>query len=165
MRFAYADPPYLGMGKSMYGYPEWDDKGRHYELLSALREDFPDGWALSCNPRDLVWLLPACESRWPDVRVCAWVKPYHQIRPTSVQYAWEPVLLHGGRSVPSRNPMVRDWYSAGATRQRAVRGAKPAGFCRWVLDLLGFDADEDTLVDLFPGSGIMDATAAQGVLA
>ncbi len=161
MRFAYADPPYCGMGASMYGYPEWDNPERHLELVCELSDDFPDGWALSCNPRDLRWLLPECPE---DVRVCAWVKPYHQIRPTSVQWAWEPVLFRGGRSVPGRNPMVRDWWQAGATRQKAVRGAKPASFCAWVLDLLGYRPDEDEVIDLFPGSGVMGHIAAQGVL-
>jgi hypothetical protein len=33
-----------------------------------------------------------------------------------------------------------------------------------VLDLLGYDPAIDEIVDLFPGSGIMGAVAAQGVL-
>lgn len=163
MRFAYADPPYYGMGAKMYGYPEWDDKGRHFELVSALREDFPDGWALSCNPRDLEWLLPYIADG-DQVRVCPWVKTYHQIRPTRVQYAWEPVLLVGGRKGRA-TPMVRDWLAASATRLRGTPGAKPPAFCRWVLGLLGYDPAADEIVDLFPGSGIMGAIANQGVLA
>ena len=165
MRFAYADPPYYGMGAKMYGYPEWDDKGRHLELLASLRDEYPDGWALSCNPRDLQWVLPDCPE---DTRVCAWVKTYHQVRPTSVQYAWEPVLLNGGRKVLGRNPLVRDWYSAPATPPQRkdinLPGTKPAAFCRWILDLLGFDTEHDQIDDLFPGSGIMGYVAAQGVL-
>jgi len=165
MRFAYADPPYYGMGQKMYGYPEWDEQARHVLLVQQLRNEYPDGWALSCNPRDLRWLLPVCPD---DVRVCAWTKNYHRIRPSSaVQYAWEPVLLRGGRSVLRRNPLVRDWHNA-ATPPRAnwpgIPGAKPGTFCRWVLDMLGYDADQDELIDLFPGSGIMGAAAAQGVL-
>lgn len=169
MRFAYADPPYYGMGEKMYGYPEWDDKDRHYALLEQLMREYPDGWALSCNPRDLAWLLPYLDRKFfEDVRVCAWVKTYHQIRRTSVQYSWEPVLLSGGRKVLDRNPLVRDWYACAATpsQRKTVNlpGTKPAGFCAWVLDLLGYDPSQDVLVDLFPGSGIMTAVANQGVL-
>jgi len=161
MRFAHADPPYHGMGASMYGYPEWDNEERHLALVTQLVAEFPDGWALSCNPRDLRWLLPACPE---DIRVCAWVKDYHQIRPTSVQHAWEAVLFSGGRKA-KRVPMVRDWLRAPATRMRGTPGAKPTAFCRWVTGLLGYDPTQDELVDLFPGSGIMGYVADQGVLA
>ena len=63
MKFAYADPPYHGMGKKMYGdlhdeAAKWDSKTSHIELLNKLTQDYPDGWVLSCNPKDLVWLLP-----------------------------------------------------------------------------------------------------------
>jgi len=89
LNFCYADPPYLGMGRSMYLATHtdaaiWDDKATHLALIDRLVTDFPDGWALSCNPRDLPWLLPHCPE---EARVCAWVKTFHQIRPTTVQFA------------------------------------------------------------------------------
>lgn len=161
MRFAYADPPYFGMGANMYGFPEWDVRERHLALVTQLATEYPDGWALSCNPRDLRWLLAGCPE---DCRVGAWVKDYHQIRRTNVQYAWEAVVFRGGRPVLGRNPMIRDWHKASATRMKRVRGAKPSTYCRWILELLGFDAAQDELVDLFPGSGIMGYVAAQIVL-
>ena len=166
MRFAYADPPYLGMGRRLYGmhHPDaavWDDVTTHYALVDRLVAEYPDGWALSCNPRDLRMLLPKCPE---DVRVGAWCKTWHQIRPTTVQYAWEPVVWRGGRPDPKRTPMVRDWITGAATRQRGVPGAKPEAFCRWVADLLGY-RDGDELNDLFPGSGVMGQVLAQGVLA
>lgn len=162
VRFAYADPPYLGKGASMYGahHPSaavWDDKATHLALMQRLVTDYPDGWALSCLPRDLVWQLPAAP---PDVRVAAWVKPWHQIRPTSVQYAWEAVLWRGGRLNPKRNPMVRDWHQESATRMRGVPGAKPLSFNAWILALLGYDPDLDECDDLFPGSGGMGLAQA-----
>lgn len=165
MRFAYADPPYLGMGAAMYGpfHPEasnWDDMTSHVDLVTHLISDYPDGWVLSCLPRDLVWLLPLCGE---GARVGAWVKTYHQIRPTSVQHAWEPVIWQGGRKITGRNPMVRDWMQAPATRMRKVPGTKPEQFNRWVADLLGYQ-EGDTLDDLFPGSGGMALELAQGVL-
>lgn len=160
MRFAYADPPYLGCGASHYGgvHPDaaaWDDPQTHLDLVARLVDVYPDGWALSCNPRDLVMYLPACPA---GVRVAAWCKTWHQIRPTTVQFAWEPVIWSGGRKDNKRSPMVRDWLSCPVTRQRGLKGAKPPKFNQWVLDLLAFRADEDTIDDLFPGSGSLAAT-------
>jgi hypothetical protein len=157
VRFAYADPPYFRMGKKMYAKhhidaPIWDDKQTHINLVADLCDQFTDGWALSCNPADLQWLLPACPD---DCRIGAWVKTFHQIRPTTTQYAWEPVIWRGGRKNPRRSPMVRDWLSCARTNRTGTPGAKPAQFNRWVLDLLGFDYALDEIVDLFPGSGSM----------
>lgn len=165
MRFAYADPPYYGCGQSHYGehHPEaaaWDDKQTHLDLVARLHDEFPDGWALSCNPRDLAWLLPACAE---DVRVAAWCKTWHQIRPTTVQFAWEPVIFRGGRKDNRRSPMVRDWMACAVTRQTGLKGAKPAEFNQWILDLLNYK-EGDELVDLFPGTGGMAAALQRPTL-
>ena len=154
MRVAYADPPYLGCAKRLYGgqHPEaavWDDPQSHIDLVHTLVEEYPDGWALSCNPKDLSALLPVMD----DVRVAAWCKSWHQIRPlVSVQYAWEPVILYGGRQSSNRVPMIRDWLVCPATKQTGTIGAKPKKFCFWVFELLGLQPG-DELVDMFPGSG------------
>ena len=165
MRFAYADPPYFGCGK-LYAdlHPDariWDKQQTHIDLIGLLMEDYPDGWALSCTPRDLSWLLPAC----PDsARVCAWVKTYHQIRTNvSVQYAWEPVIVYGGRQIKNRNPWVRDWTSGKVTSMTGTPGSKPDYFNRWVLLMLGYE-EGDELDDLFPGSNGMNRSLQQGVL-
>lgn len=156
MRFAYADPPYFGNGKRRY--PEhseaavWDIKQTHIDLIQRLSNDYPDGWALSCNPSDLRWILAACPE---DCRVAAWTKTFHQIRKVTVQYAWEPLIWRGGRHEPSRKPMVRDWHSCVATRKKGTVGAKPQSFNDWVLDILNYDPSRDQLDDLFPGSGGM----------
>lgn len=165
MRFAYADPPYFGCGKSHYGehHPDaavWDERQTHLDLIARLVRDYPDGWALSCNPRDLAWLLPACPD---DVRVGAWCKTWHQIRPTTTQFAWEPVIWRTERKDPKRSPMIRDWMACAVTRQTGLRGAKPQEFNRWVLDLLGH-RDGDTLDDLFPGTSGMALTLAAQTL-
>ena len=151
MKFGYADPPYFGNGKSKYGYPEWDTKERHIELIKYLIESFPDGWVLCCNPKDLVWLLPHCPE---GTRVCAWCKTFHQIRPTTVQYAWEPVIFYGGRKENGRKPMIRDWMACARTNRKGLQGAKPILFNEWVLRLLNFKKG-DKLIDLFPGTGGM----------
>ena len=159
MKFAYADPPYFGNGKRRYSeHPEaaiWDTYEAHYELVERLVAEYPDGWALSCNPSDLSWLLPRCPE---GTRTAAWVKTFHQIRPTTVQYAWEPVIFYGGRKNPKRKPMIRDWHSCAVTRKKGTVGAKPDSFNQWVLDLLAFDPTQDTLDDLFPGSNGMLST-------
>lgn len=160
MKFAYADPPYLGNGKRRYKeHPEafvWDTKEAHVKLVERLVNEYPDGWALSCNPSDLSWMLAACPA---DVRVAAWVKTFHQIRRTTVQYAWEPVIFRGGRKNYERE-MVRDWHASQTTRKTGTVGAKPDSFNEWVLDLLAFDPLQDTVDDLFPGSGGMERAVA-----
>ena len=160
MRFAYADPPYFGCCGSHYDHVHgdgvfpfdggcWDDKETHEALADYLNDEYPDGWALSCNPRDLRMYLDVLPD---DVRVAPWCKSWHQIRPTTVQYAWEPVIFRGGRVDPKRAPMVRDWLVIPVTRQTGLKGAKPAVFNQWVLDLLAYKIGEDTLDDLFPGT-------------
>lgn len=157
MKFAYADPPYFGCGVSHYGEHHeeaavWDDESTHIALVERLVDEYPDGWALSCNPRDLRFLLPAAPE---EARVAAWCKTWHQIRPTTVQFSWEPVIFCGGRKNPKR-PMIRDWMTCAVTRQTGLKGAKPSAFNDWVVDLLAYDPTEgDTLDDLFPGTGGM----------
>jgi hypothetical protein len=154
MRFAYADPPYFKNGKIRYGehHPEagkWDTKEAHINLIGTLIEEY-DGFAYSSNPKDLHWILP----EYPELRVCAWVKTFHQIRPTTVQYAWEIVLLHGGRKDNKRKPMVRDWFQGNATRKKGLPGAKSLEFNTWILQLLNYQKG-DELDDIFPGTGGM----------
>lgn len=153
MKFAYADPPYYTKGKKHYGkfHEEahiWDDKQVHLDLVKRLIDEYPDGWALSCNSTNLSWILIDKE-----IRVCAWTKTFHQIRPFSVQYAWEPVLLYGGRK-GKRNPMVRDWISGHPTFRKGLPGAKPDYFNDWILSLLNYQSG-DTIDDLFPGTNGM----------
>lgn len=151
MRFAYADPPYLGCGASRYGRPEWDQMDTHCDLMVRLFNEYPEGWAMSCNPKDLWWLL----SEGTDaVRVCFWGKTMHQIHhQVPVQYACEVVLLSGGRDAPNK-PMVRDWISGPRSQEKGLVGAKPDYFNDWVLALLNYQPG-DELDDLFPGTGGM----------
>jgi hypothetical protein len=165
MKFAYADPPYLGNGKRRYApfhenAGEYDDVQAHLDLLARLVDEYPDGWALSCNPKDLRWVLPAL----PDtVRVCAWTKTFHQIRVNvSVQYAWEPVVLGGGRDMRHRRPMTRDWMACPIAMRKGLPGAKPAAFYNWVLDMIGWE-EGDVIDDLFPGTnGLAEVISQRG---
>jgi hypothetical protein len=156
MKFAYADPPYLGMGKKMYGklHPEaaiWDDPQAHKDLVTRLMDEYPDGWAISLGTPSLGVYMSAAPS---DARVGAWVKTWHQIRPTTTQFAWEPVIWRGGRKDNKRSPMVRDWHQGNAARGQGLQGSKPPDFNRWILDLLNYQPG-DELDDLFPGTNGM----------
>jgi len=161
MRFAYADPPYLGCGK-MYAahHPDaliWDDPETHRHLIQRLCDEYPDGWALSLHVPSLQTLLAFCP---PDVRVGAACKTFGQIRPTAVQWMWEPVIWRGGRKGRT-NPSPRDWLTYNTAPRSAARdggliGGKPRAFCMWVFSLLNAQPS-DTLDDLFPGTGAVTA--------
>jgi hypothetical protein len=146
VRFAYADPPYPGQARRHYG----DDALEvNLELLVAHLEEF-DGWALSTSSVALRDVLPLVPS---DTRVMAWVKPFCSFKPNvNPAYAWEPVLVRGGRHRGRDLPTVRDYVSVGITLERGVHGAKPEEFCYWIFEVLGMEL-EDEFVDLFPGSG------------
>lgn len=156
-RYAYADPPYLGCGK-LYAahHPDalvWDDPAIHQALVDRLVADYPDGWTLSLSTPSLQAILPMCP---PDVRVCAWVKPFAAFKVgVNPGYAWEPVILRAGRRKrPRTEPTVRDWLAEPIALKRGLAGAKPRAFCLWVLDLLGYQPG-DEIHDLFPGTGSM----------
>lgn len=166
MRFAYADPPYLGCGR-LYAkhHPEamiWDDPETHRQLIQRLCDEYPDGWAMSLHVPSLRTLLNMCP---PDARVGAWVKPppWTTFPGLRVSYAWEPVIWRGGRKAYVEDAThAIDWVSVGthATRPKnnaqGLIGGKPRAFCLWMFSLLGGVAG-DTLDDLFPGTGAVTA--------
>jgi len=51
--------------------------------------------------------------------------------------------------------MVRDWHSGAIAMRKGLFGAKPQHFNNYILDLLQFNPETDTLDDLFPGTGGM----------
>lgn len=175
IRLGYADPPYLGCCR-LYGHEHvaghrpfdgrcWDDPSTHEDLIDWLYDKFPDGWAMSATSGSLRTILPLCPE---DVRVGAWVKPFHAykkgVRPA---YSWEPLIYRGGRQLAVAPPKggkattPKDHVLADpdATRANIVlrkgfTGAKPEGFCFWLFDLMGLTRD-DELVDIFSGSGMV----------
>jgi hypothetical protein len=154
MRMAYADPPYYGLA-SYYAklHPEamiWDRLETHADLITRLCDEFPDGWALSLHTPSLRHILPLCPD---DVRVLSWVKPFASFKPgVNPAYAWEPVIVRGGRKRTREQPTVRDWTAVNITLQRGFVGAKPEGFCWWLFEVLNLQP-HDEFHDLFPGSG------------
>jgi len=154
MRFAYADPPYIGRAYYYRNHPDYAGEVDHAELVSRLVREYPDGWALSLSSPSLRVVLPMCPD---DVRVMAWVKPFCSFKPgINPAYAWEPIIVRGGRKRGRDVPTVRDWISANITLRKGLTGAKPPTVCRWLFDVLGA-TKEDTLDDLFPGTGIVTA--------
>lgn len=153
MTFAYADPPYIGQAKKRYGREEVD----HTELIGRLVGEFPDGWALSCSSPSLREILPLCPA---DVRVMAWVKPFCAFKVNvNPAYAWEPIIVRGGRKRTRQQPTVRDWVSANITLKKGLCGAKPTAFSFWLFQVLNAQPG-DTLIDLFPGTGAVTAAWA-----
>jgi len=176
LRFAYADPPYLGMCsyyQHNHGGPVipdggcWDNLETHRRLIDRLSTSWPDGWALSLASTNLRDILPLCP---PDVRVASWVKPFASWKPTQrVPYTWEPVIFRGGRSrADSDADATRDHLSCSITLKAGFVGAKPPEFSRWLLGLWGVEPG-DEVDDLFTGSGgvarAWAAARSQAVLA
>lgn len=159
VKFAYADPPYLGLSAKFYGdlhadASDYDDPATHQALIDRLCGEF-DGWALSLHTPTLKVMLNMCPD---DVRVGAWVKPFASFKKNVTRaWAWEPIILWGGRKIPITQNTVRDWVEAPAiaeniTLRRGFQGAKPAAVCWWIFDWLNMEAD-DEFADLFHGSG------------
>lgn len=157
MKFAYADPPYIGQAKKHYSHDPNCAEVDHEHLIERLVAEYPDGWALSCSSPSLKKILSYCPD---DVRIGGWFKPFASFkRNVTIAYAWEPVVFRGGRPIPITEPTVRDWVESPAvgesiTLRKGLAGAKPKAFCFWILDILNVEAG-DTLDDLFPGTGIM----------
>lgn len=149
-RFAYADPPYPRQAKKHYeDHPDYAGEVDHAALIEQLTGEYQDGWALSTNPGELHWLLPLC----PKHRVLAWVKPFAAWKRNHwPAYAWEPVILVGGRTLYGTQETPRDFISEPITMRKGVSGAKPLAFCLWLFSCLGA-LPGDEMVDLFPGSG------------
>ena len=159
MRFAYADPPYPGQSKRLYGdHQDYAGEVDHRALIDRLVADYTDGWALSTGAKMLPEVLRLCPT---DVRVLSWVKTDAPPFTVRVQYAWEPVILWRGRPFEGGPRTVRDSLvapSCGAMGSGVHRdpnhvvGKKPPRFCRWLFECLGAEPG-DELDDLFPGSG------------
>jgi hypothetical protein len=156
MRVAYADPPYIGQARKHYAHDPNCAEVDHAKLVDDLCRYY-DAWALSLSTPSLKHVLSVCPD---DVRVLAWVKPFAAFkRNVTVAYAWEPVIVRGGRKRPTTEPTVRDWIAESITMKRGLSGVKPERFCFWLFEVLGMQAG-DTLADLYPGSGaVTDAWA------
>jgi hypothetical protein len=172
MRFAYADPPYLGRcsyyrhdhprGDRPFDGRCWNDVETHLALIGWLDSEYPDGWALSASAPSLRDLLPRTPA---DVRIAPWVKTFcafkRNVRPA---YAWEPVMFRSRANPPHRfhappleggkQNTPKDFFAGRITLQKGLTGSKSVAFCAWVLSLLNAQRG-DVVDDLFPGVGGM----------
>lgn len=153
--FHYADPPYPGTSSKYYrDEPSFAGEVDFAALILSLTTSRDNGdclgWALSTSARSLRTILPLCP---PEARVCAWVKPIGVSGLTyGLHNTWEPLIVVSGRQL---RPGKRDWLRAMPARgEGTLPGRKPLAFCAWLFELLGMRPG-DTLVDLFPGTGIV----------
>jgi hypothetical protein len=186
MRLCIADPPYLGRAHRWYGASgnakswtkrsghayerangdvhseaaAWDNPDAHRALVERLISDY-DGWAIAMARDNLAEYLA-----WvpPETHVCVWHKPYSVPGGSRLITCWEPVLVFvpKGRRKSALGKCQRDVLTANAAR--GFVGAKPRAWTRWVLDMLGYDPEVDTVDDLFHGSGAVAREIAQGVI-
>jgi len=155
LRFAYADPPYIGCAKLYPEHPEsycWNDPLMHIDLMRDMDTDY-DGWALSCHEPSLRHLAaPAAEL---GARIAVWVKPFAAYKANvRVAYTWEPVIWKRTTERREADLIGRDHLSCPITLKKGLTGAKPEAFARWLLVLLGWQQG-DTVDDLFPGTGVI----------
>lgn len=185
MRLAIADPPYLGRADRWYGdgrgsgkkratggrdgrkpdyHPNaaaWDQPEEHARLVERLTADF-DGWAIA-GASDYVRLL--LEAAPAAATLGIWHRPNAMPGGGRLLRSWEPVvfLVPESRRDRASGITVRDVLTE-PVRQQGFLGSKPPAWTAWVLNVLGYNADTDTITDLFPGSGAVANAAAQGAL-
>ena len=131
------------------GAAEWNDPAKHRALLLELQEY--DGWALATTPDAVAAIYPPIPV---GTRIMVWHKPNSLPTGHRVGSNWEAVLLFAPitrRSSRGRG-QVSDVLRA-SPPNNGFAGAKPAAWTRWVLDAMGYDQDEDTVTDVFTGSG------------
>lgn len=144
---AYADPPYIGCAHIYRDHPDYGGEVDHAELVERLCVDYPDGWALSAKSTSLTYLLSICPD---DVRVLVWCKPFATWKKgVSPTYAWEPVIVRGGRKP---DYFIHDWHASAPAMVKGFTEAKTTAFCHWLFACMGL-LDGDTVHDMFPGTG------------
>ena len=179
LKFAIADPPYLGRAERYYGptgcgdghkkgqadnHNEasiWDDPMTHIALVKQLEENF-DGWAIALTVHSLSTYLKIIDTDSRNgIRVCVWNKPNAVTSGSRIQNVWEPVIV--------KVPKDRRGYKIGqkvtdvltcSPPKVGFKGAKPHQWTHWVCDLMGVQA-EDSVTDLFVGSGMVTAALQQ----
>lgn len=192
MRLCIADPPYLGratvwygtgMGKSQLSvrdggtsktgirpadnHPEaylWDNPEKHQDLVDKLIAEY-DGWAIAMAHDNLRTYIPMIPSNVP-IRIGIWTKTQPMPSGARVMNVYEPVIVRipeGRKSSTGCDIFPRDSVTI-ARINNGFPGAKPTAWTQWVLDMLGYDAETDTVDDLFEGSGAVKNALRQPTL-
>jgi len=153
VKFAYADPPYVGQAKRHYAdHTDFGGEVDHVALIDRLCKF--DGWALSLSVKSLRQILPICPA---GVITLAWFKPIAPPLGDHRRYNWEPVICsparrYGPGYVPLACIASPPQFTFRKKPATHVIGEKPEAFCHWIFANSGLLRD-DELVDLFPGSG------------
>lgn len=149
----YADPPYIGCAHLYKDHPDYAGEVDHVALVERLEAEF-DGYVLHAgahNASEAILAPMAARYGW---RKGIWVKQFAAFKknvPTA--YAWEPVYIKTARKpVVSKRFVNRDWIMCPITMKKGLTGAKPEAVCHWAFELAACHP-EDTLADLFPGTG------------
>jgi hypothetical protein len=170
MKFAIADPPYLGRANRWYGdgcgmgkgtgradsHPEakkWDKPETHINLVHELEANY-DGWAIALTVHSLSTYMQVIKTDSRNgIRVLSWVKPIAVPSGSRVATSWEPVIIRIPKSRKGwkAGKGVKDYLIANPKNIGFI-GAKPKEWTHWVLDAMGATKD-DVIVDLFNGSG------------
>lgn len=164
LRLAYADPPYIGLSRRYYGdQPTYAGEVDHRELLSRLATF--DGWALSCSSSSVPAIAALLVAEDLPGRLAVWVRQPAPHPHARIVTGWEGVFYKPARVArdpDATGPLTDVFDEIRNARPRptlpgAVIGMKPPAYCVWLFQLLGATPG-DELVDLFPGSGIVDRT-------
>lgn len=141
---------------------QWDDPQTHRALMDRLEAEY-DGWAIATahDGIPVYGVLPRC------ARIAVWHRPNAGAGAARIKNTWEPVIVRPPTNRLSSRLMggqIPDLLTCAAPRI-GFAGAKPHEWTRWVLALLGYDPEVDTVDDLFPGSNSVAQAIAQGVRA
>ena len=174
MRFAIADPPYLGSAYRWYGingrakgngwgradqHPEaqiWDNPETHEKLAEKLLNEF-DGFAIALTSHSLSTYLKVIKTeRENGIRIMAWIKPASLPSGSRITQSFEPVIVKIPKERKGRKigKQMVDYLIKSAPKKGFV-GSKPKEWTYWVLDAMGIQKD-DEVVDLFNGSGAVN---------
>ena len=173
MKFAIADPPYLGSAHRWYGvngrakgrglgradeHPEaylWDQEEKHIELAKKLLNEF-DGFAIALTSHSLSTYLSIIQTgRTNGIKVMSWIKPASLPGGNRITQSWEPVIVKVPKERKGRGTgkQMNDYLIKPSPRNKFA-GSKPIEWTHWVLDAMGVRFD-DEIVDLFNGSGLV----------
>jgi hypothetical protein len=171
MKFAIADPPYLGSAYRWYGingrakgkglgradqHPEaqlWDKPEKHIELAKKLLNNY-DGFAIALTSHSLSTYLSVIQTeRENGIRILVWIKPASLPSGSRITQSYEPVIVKIPKDRKGRKSgkQMVDYLIQAAPRN-GFAGSKPKEWTYWVLDALGV-TKEDEIIDLFNGSG------------
>lgn len=139
---------------------EWDNPLRHRALLEELAAEF-DGWAIATTLDGIEHYAP----HPAGMRILVWQSSNAPPSSHRVATTLEAVLVYTPitRRRAGALGQVPDLLRTAAPRI-GFPGSKPPLWTRWVLDALAYDPDEDELIDVFPGSGMVATAASQRTL-